>query len=123
MMLEFTKPLKIYLFKNTNEISLGILVSSNCVNTYTLKVSEFEQILESWNKKGGCQLQTDDASWHIQHKTSGPRPESAPTSYVRIAIYFKNQAFHYRVSYNDFYEMTKDYFYQKHNTMYWDNET
>ncbi len=122
-MLEFTKPLKIYLFKETNEVSLSILVSSNTVNTYMLKAEDFEKILGFWNKKGGCQIQTDNAVWHIQYKTSGPRPESKPVAYVRIAIYLKSQAFHYRVDYDDVYEMQKDYFYQKNNKMYWDKET
>jgi hypothetical protein len=119
-MLEFTKPLKIYLFKETNDVSISIRVSSTCVNSYTLKTEEFEKILGFWNKKGGCQIQTNNAVWHVQHKTSGPRPESAVCSYVRIAIYLGNQAFHYRVDYNDVYEMQKDYFYQKNNKMYWD---
>jgi len=121
-MLEFVKPLKIYLFKETNEVSFSILVSPNSVNTYVLKVIEFEKILELWDKKGGAEIRTDTASWHIQYKIRGPRPESKIASYVRIAIYYKDQSFHYRVDYNDMIEISKDYFYQKNNKMYWDKD-
>lgn len=121
-MLEFDKPIKIYLFKDRNIVSMGLRVSECAVNTYELSTVDFEKILGFWNKKGGCQLSINNATWHIQHKTTGPRPECKHVSYVRIAIYYNDRSNHYRVDYNDMYEMIKDYFYQKNNKMYWDKE-
>lgn len=121
-MLEFTKPIKIYLFKDRQLVSLGLRVSDSCVNTYDLPVTDFEKILGFWNKKGGCQLTINDAVWNVQYKTSGPRPECKSVSYVRIAIYYANRSYHYRLDYNDMYEVIKDYYYQKNNKMYWDKD-
>ena len=100
-MLEFVKPLKIYLFKETNEVSFSILVSPNSVNTYILKVTEFEKILELWDKKpsdGGVCVKkvyptfnrmiifgTSKDSWH-----GHPTPLNCPDGEYRksLATYY-----------------------------------
>jgi len=120
-MLSFTSNLKIYLFKNRQQVSFSIKVSDNCVNSYWLSTNDFEKILSTWNTTG-FDAQAGNGWWSVQHKKSTPRPESAPTSYVRISVSMNNQTFHYRVDYTDMYQLVKDYYYQKNNQMYWDND-
>ena len=44
MMLIFTTPLKLYLFKDKNRVSLSIKVSDTCVNSYYVDVDDFERM-------------------------------------------------------------------------------
>lgn len=127
-MLEFKKPLKIYLFKDRGEperggrVSFNIRVSENTVNSWDFDADEFEQVLEQWDKDYGydCKLR-NGTHVSIEHKKRTPRPESASASYVRISIFPGNRlSFHYRCSYDDMREVAHEYWYQKHNTMYWD---
>ena len=123
MMLIFTTPLKLYLFKDKNRVSLSIKVSDTCVNSYYVDVDDFERILGSWKKPHGFEIQTTNGYWFFQHKTSTPRPECAKTSYVRISVHASGSTtFHYRVSYNDMCNLEKEYFYQKNNKMHWDDD-
>ena len=92
-MLSFTSNLKIYLFKNRQQVSFSIKVSDNCVNSYWLSTNDFEKILSTWNTTG-FDAQAGNGWWSVQHKKSTPRPESAPTSYVRISVSMNNQTFH-----------------------------
>lgn len=117
-MLTFSKALKIYLFKHRQQISLSIRVSKSTVNTFRLNQQHFEQLLDNWQQ--GIELNTEHNHWLIQHKTICPRPERATTSYVRITVSTNNIEYNYRVTYADMLELEKDYYYQKHNTMYWD---
>jgi hypothetical protein len=119
-MLPFSSNLKIYLFKDRQLVSLSIKVSDNCVNSYDLAISDFEKILDSWDKQG-FDDRLGPAWWSVCHKKSTPRPECASANYVRISVSINNQNFHYRVDYTDMYQVKKDYFYQKNNVMYWDN--
>ena len=123
MMLSFTAPLKLYLFKDKNRVSLSIKVSDTCVNSYYIDVDDFERIVESWKEPNGFEIQATDSHWFFQHKTSTPRPECAKTSYVRISVHTNGPiTFHYRVSFSDMYNLEKEYFYQKNNKMYWDDD-
>jgi hypothetical protein len=122
-MLVFKTNLKLYLFKSKNQVSLSIKVSDNCVNAFNFTIEEFEKILESWTTPNGFEIQTKNSFWAFRHKTSTPRPECAKTSYVSITVHLDNSmTCHYRVSYDDMYNLKKDYFYQKHNSMYWDKD-
>ena len=118
--MEFTSPLQTYLNKVDKTVSLSIKITNSCVNTYTFTQKQFENILEYWNQPGGAKFNTDNGSWIVQHKKRGPRPICEPANFVRIDFWRDEQSFHYRVDYKDMIEVTKDYFYQKQNTMHWD---
>ena len=120
-MLNFTEPLKIYLFKNRNIVNLNIRVSDNVVNAYNFDTEIFEKLLDKWQDPDGVDLKVGKHHWYIQHKTSGPRPQRKPADYVRISISVGNgQYFHYRVGWDDMHKMEHEYFYQKRHEMYWD---
>jgi hypothetical protein len=119
--LEFTKNLKIYLFKEKDKVSFSVKVSNSYVNEYSFSIAEFEEFISQWNMPGGIDKHYSNGHWSVMHKKSTPRPESASASYVRLTVYKNGIGNHHRVDYSDMLEIQKDYFYQKNNKMYWDN--
>jgi hypothetical protein len=119
-MLEFTDTFKIYLFKDKQKVDWSIRVSSNHVHTYSLTVEEFEGMLNNWKQPAGYTFSIGGTHAFVQHKTTTPRPESKPTSYVRITIW-KGVDYQYRVDYSDMVALEDSYHHQKNNVMYWDN--
>ena len=120
-MLEFSSNLKMYLFKDKDRVSFSIKVSDSMVSQYNFTITEFENLLENWNKPEGLEFKTSsNHHWSVGHKTRTPRPERAETSYVRLSVFANGFSFHHRVDYIDMYNLQKDYFYQKNNVMYWD---
>lgn len=112
----FTSPIKLYYFKEENQISLSIKVNDNFVNTYRFTEQQFDNIVDKWNQPGGIEFKTDNGSWMFQHKKRGPRPICEPSNYVRIDFWRDEQSFHYRIGYDDMILLVKDYYYQKaHN--------
>ena len=119
-MLNFTKPAKLYLFKDRAQVNLSILVSDTCVNGYNFTVTEFEELLDGWDKPTGVELKTAAAHFIVAHKHFTPRPECANTSYVRFSVFSHGMTFHHRLSYDDMQSLRTEYFYQKNNRMHWD---
>ena len=120
-MLNFKKPLKIYLFKDRLTVNFNIRVSDSSVNTYEINASDFENLLEHWQDQDGIEFRIDDNDWHVQWKKRGPRPQCEVVDYVKISVSVNTgQTFHYRVDFLDMHQMQQEYFYQKNNKMYWD---
>lgn len=117
----FSSKIKLYYLKEKEEISFSIKVNDYVVNSYKFTRKQFEYILDNWNKPGGAEFRTDNGSWLIQHKKRGPRPECVPASFVRITFWRDEQSFDYRVDYDSMINIEKEYFFQKHNKMHWDN--
>jgi len=109
----FKNNIKLYYFKDTQEITLSIKVADNFVNSYRFTESQFDKIIENWDKPGGIEFRTNNGSWMFQHKKRGPRPVCEPANYVRIDYWRDEQSFHYRLNYDDMISIVKDYFYQK----------
>ena len=118
-MLEFTKPLKLYVFKDRESVDLSIRVSEAHAHTWSLPQAVFADIVANWRNQKGHSFQHNNNAWFIQYKKQTPGPEWAPASYVRISI-GGNPMFNYRVDYEDMVALERDYFYQCHNQMYWD---
>ena len=120
-MLNFTKPLKIYLFKDRDVVDLAIRVSDNHVVTYTLPREKFAEFIKHWRDRQGYSFRHNDQGWSVQYKNTTPRPEMAAASYVRISVCV-GPTYHYRVEHEDMVNLEKEFFYQTHNTMYWDKQ-
>ena len=116
--MKFTKPVKIYLFKNKDRVDVRVKITDELTNGYRFTIQEFESIMESW--KEGIEFETEWGYVFVQHKTHGPRPERQPCSYVRFSISVGNMDFHHRLSFDTMHELEKEYTYQKTNTMHWD---
>jgi len=116
--MKFTKPVKIYLFKDKDRVDVSVKITDDLTNGYRFTSQEFESILESW--KEGIEFETEWGYVFVQHKTHGPRPERQPCSYVRFSVSVGNMDFHHRLNFDTMHELEKEYLYQKTNTMYWD---
>jgi hypothetical protein len=119
-MLNFTRNLKMYLFKDRHTVTLSIKVSDCFAQSYDFPVAQFEEILAMWREPNGADLRVNNQHWHFCHKHRTPRPESTPASYVRISVHANNVSSHYRVDFQDMVELGQEYFFQKHNRMHWD---
>ena len=116
-MLPFNKPFKLYYFKNKNIIDWSLRISDNYVKTFKFRPEDFSSMMKSWHVKGGCQISTyNNITINIEHKKYTPRPDSIPTSYIKISI--NDEQFRY--DYEDMLVLERDYFYQTNNKMYWD---
>ena len=113
--MKYNKPIKLYLFKDKN-IKLCLRVSDNMVHHFNWDIELFEDMLLNWRTHWAKDR------WDIMWKTRGPRPERAPASYVSMSFYQTGQGLHFRFDYDDFVALEKDYYYQKHNKMHWDND-
>lgn len=116
--MKFTKPIKIYLFKEKNSVDVALRINTSTVITYTLTPELFEKLLQGW--KTGIELEYDHANWYVQYKKTGPRPESKQSPYVRFSVSKSGIRLHFRVTYDDMIAVEREYFFQKNNTMYWD---
>jgi hypothetical protein len=120
--MKFSNAIKIYLHKGRKMIDMSIRVSDHFVVGYNIDVWEFEYILKHWQDKGGMNVDIDGVDWHIGYKRSSPSPESTPASYVRISVSRNGTRNHHRVAHSDMLLMMREYFYQKHNVMDWDDD-
>ena len=116
--MHFDKTFKIYLFKENARVDFTIKVNNHLAITYWLDVKDFETLLNGW--RNGVNMEEGGRHWYMEHKKHGPRPESKATSYVRLSISGNGQRFNYRVKYSEIEMLEKEYFYQKHNKMFWD---
>lgn len=82
--LEFTKPIKIYVFKSTNEVKLSFLISAHCVRDIWMSIEHFKHICDNW-RTGVSGLETDAGKFWWEHRTCGPRPECEPADFVAIS--------------------------------------
>ena len=119
-MLAFNKTFKIYLFKDKKSVDLTIRIADNYAHTYTISQLDMEALLKNWDTPGGYSFKLGNSTGFIQHKTTTPRPTSAPADYVRISIWAGIQH-QYRVDSRDMIELEEDFGYQCNNTMFWDN--
>ena len=120
-MLSFDKTFKIYLFKDKGIVDLTIRIADNYAHTYSITRTDMEALLKNWNTPLGYSFNLiNNGTGFIQHKTTTPRPISAPTDYVRISIW-AGVRHQYRVESTDMVKLEEDFEYQCNNTMFWDN--
>lgn len=115
-MLEFTVPLKIYLFKDTREVKLSIRINNRVADTYTISQPVFEQLLAAAQDGQGWPIRGEHVSWYAQHKRQGQSME-----YVRVTASYAGVARDYRFVTSDIRELAAEYHRQCHNRMYWDS--
>jgi len=120
---KFDKPIKIYLFKNKNMVSLSFFVTSYLTNQYNLKITEFEKIISSQEDYMEFESELSNTYWLIEKKSRGPRPEKKPCKpFMRVSISTVGTTAHYRFYIDDWSKMISEYLYQKNSVMHWDND-
>lgn len=83
--LEFTDPVKIYVFKEQQEVSVSFLVTSACVITRWISLKDFQYICDNW-RTGVQGLETNMGRVWWSHRDTGPRPECMPADFVAISF-------------------------------------
>lgn len=116
--MKYTKPIKIYLFKDKDRVDVSIKVNDTLVNGYSFRQHEFESILQQWET--GIEFPFEGGYVFVVYKKYGPRPEKRLDPYVRFSVSIGYNTFHHRLTYDDMIELEKEYHYQKNNKMYWD---
>lgn len=117
-MTKFDKPIKIYLFKDKQKVSISFLVTPNYVTQYWLKQDEMEKFLGFNN---GVEFECHCGNWWvIEYKRYGPKPDKKFGPYVRVSVTANSVTHHHRFSVEDFEDLCLEYAKQKSNKMYWD---
>ena len=111
----FDKPVKIYVFKNENEVSVSFLITPICVQQFNFTLDEFKAVIDGW-RSGDCMTRTDEGSWWWEYRDCGPRPECVPMEFVAIS----HGGFNYRLSVAEMEQVEKDYIHQLNNKNHWD---
>ena len=116
-MLNFTKPIKIYTFKDEGRVKLSFRISDNCVWNEWISIEHFQYICNNWNKEDGVQgLETNMGRVWWEHRNCGPRPECKPADFV--AIDFSDWSF--RISTDDMHSLVADFNTQLTTKNHWD---
>lgn len=111
----FDKPVKIYVFKDENEVSVSFLITPVCTQQYNFTLREFREIIENW-RDGDCMINTHEGKWWWEYRDCGPRPECKPMEFVAIS----HRGFNYRLSVEEMEQVEKDFIYQLNNENHWD---
>ena len=121
-MTKFEKPIKIYLFKDTQTVSVSFMVTERLVNQYTLTVDEFEKIIKPNGFYSYTEFQNvaDNAFWYVESKEYGPKPDKKYGPYVRVSVSTNGMTSHYRFSLQEWNNMIDEYREQQNSKMYWD---
>lgn len=83
--LEFTAPIKIYVFKNENRVKISFMLSPHCVMGRWISIEDFGYICENW-RTGVEGIETDMGRVWWSHRDCGPRPECLPADFVAISF-------------------------------------
>ena len=115
----FDKPVKLYYFKDEQEVSVSFAVSPTVVFKVTFTEKEFDYIVENWNTDEGVQRLDTEHNGRIwwERRKFGPRPECTPCDFVSIEI----KDFVFRIDTQDMFDMEDTYVFQKNNKMHWDD--
>ena len=111
----FTAPIKLYVFKEENTVSLNFRISDSCVHTDKMSIAHFEQIASDW-KIGVSGLETWMGKVWWEYRKCGPRPEQIPAEFV--AISFSN--WHFSISVSDMEDLVAEFELQQNNVNMWD---
>jgi len=109
------KPVKIYLFKDKDEVKVSFRVTDYCNIHRYIETEKFEYILANW-RTGVEGLETRSGKYYWYYSDCGPRPDCVPAQFVVI----NTREWSFRISVQDMEQMEAEYEHQKHNKMHWD---
>ena len=119
-MLNFTKTLKLYVFKDQNRVELTIRISDQYAQGYHMTIEEMKDMLAKWNTDKGFNVDLNGHNWLVVNKHHAPRPNCEPASYVRFSVSKNGNTQHFRLNPSDLFDLEKDFFFQMNNKMFWD---
>lgn len=111
----FTRAVKIYVYKDKNEVSVNFRISDNCVYSDMMTLSQFQYIIDNW-QQGHEGIETSMGKVYWERRRLGPRPEQAPCDFVAIN-FFK---WCFRITTEEMFEVEKDFYRQLKGKNHWD---
>lgn len=87
MMPLFDKPIKIYVFKDEDEVSVSFRITDVVTINRNFTIAEFYQIVREWRDPGVSGMETEDEGkiWW-EWRDCGPRPECEPADFVAVSF-------------------------------------
>lgn len=114
--LEFTKSIKIYTFKDEGKVKISFKISSNCVYSDWISIKDFTNICTNWKQGFEDGIETAMGKVFWEHRNCGPRPYREPADYV--AIEFNDWSF--RISTQEMIELVSEFNTQLTSKNHWD---
>ena len=113
--LPFTDTIKLYVYKQQNEVGLSFRITDRCVLNKHMSLSNFEYIINNW-QTGVEALETDMGRVWWELRTVGPRPNREPADFV--AINFGEWSF--RLTIDEMQKLMLDFNTQINSVNHWD---
>ncbi len=114
-MKRFGETFKLYSYKNRDRCDLSIRVHDTLVLTFKLTHGEFKQLLDNADTVDGVQLNSQAGNfWYVLKKKS--------VNAIRITVAIAGVDFNFRIPYNDWEELKRDYAIQMTSEQPWDNK-
>lgn len=113
--LEFSDPIKIYVFKDQGEISISFMISPGCVINKDMSIADFQTICDDW-RTGVEGLETDMGKVWWSHRRFGPRPDMNPADFVAISF----NDWNFRITTQEMEQLVETFNYQLNNKNHWD---
>lgn len=113
--LEFTSPIKIYVFKNENTVKISFLITPACVMDKWVSIDQFDYICKNW-QPGVNGLETDNGRVWWEHRTVGPRPECLPADFVAISW----GEWNFRISTDAMTQLSQEFYQQLGQKNHWE---
>ena len=111
-----SKPFKVYLFKNEDEVKLSIRVTDYFNVGRHFTIEQFQHICDNWRTGvEGLETKSGRIYWYLSK--SGPRPEQVPCQFVQV----NTGPFSLRFSVKEMEELVAEFEHQKNNKMHWDD--
>ena len=117
-MSKFTETLKLYYFKDRQEVDLSIRVTDTLAHGYRFTKEEFDDIVFNWET--GIDKETSQGFVCIEYKKFGPRPKQEVDPYVKFSVSKNEIRNHHRITYYEMSQMCTEYNLQLNSEMYWD---
>lgn len=114
-MKRFDQTFKLYAYKNKDRCDLSVRVHDTLVMTFKLTHSEFKHLLDNAETPEGVELNSAAHNfWYVLKKRS--------VNAVRITVAVAGVDFNFRIAYNDWDQLKKDYDVQMTTEQAWDNK-
>jgi hypothetical protein len=115
--LPFDKKVKLYVFKDEDEVQISFLINEHTTMNKTFTVKEMDHIIDNWRDPGVSGYETEHSGriWW-EYRNCGPRPDCEPAEFVAISL----QSWNFRLSIDEMHELWDTFEYQKRNKNHWD---
>lgn len=114
--LPFTKPIKLFVFKNEHAVQLSFRLSDSMVYTDKISIAHMDIICQEWNNGGVNGLETWMGKLWWELRDCGPRPERKPAYFVAVTF----GKYNFRLKVTEMEDLVEEYKRQLNSKNHWD---